>query len=119
MGLIRKLASASTLGGVKYTSKREAETKAAHAQARTATEEAKLAKAQRKASEPTLGKMIRDAAAKRDARKAAEPAQSATPALPDVAARLTTLTELRAQGLVTDEEFDTRRQVLLDEVTGP
>jgi hypothetical protein len=31
MGLIRKLSSVSTLGGVKYTSKREAQTKAAHA----------------------------------------------------------------------------------------
>ena len=42
MGLIRKMASVSTLGGIKYTSKREAQTKAA-------LEEAKLAKAQRKA----------------------------------------------------------------------
>ena len=42
MGLTRKLMSASTLGGVKYTSKREAQTKAALA-------EAKLAKAQAKA----------------------------------------------------------------------
>jgi len=44
MGLIRKMASASTLGGVKYTSRREAQTKAA-------LEEAKLAKAQRRALE--------------------------------------------------------------------
>jgi hypothetical protein len=58
MGLIRKAASLSTLGGVKYTSRREAQTKAAHAQARAATaqakaarEEAKLLKAQRKAGE--------------------------------------------------------------------
>ena len=42
MGLIRKTASLSTLGGVKYTSRREAQTKAALAQA-------KLAKAERKA----------------------------------------------------------------------
>jgi hypothetical protein len=49
MGLIRKAASLSTLGGVKYTSKREAQTKAAAAQAREADEEAKLLKAQRKA----------------------------------------------------------------------
>ena len=47
MGLIRKMTSVSTLGGVKYTSKREAQTKAA-------LEEAKLAKAQRKA-QPAAG----------------------------------------------------------------
>ena len=52
MGLMRKAASLSTLGGVKYTSKREAQTKAAVAQARAADEEAKLLKAQRKA-QPT------------------------------------------------------------------
>jgi len=48
MGLIRKMTSVSTLGGVKYTSKREAQTKAAVAQARAADQEAKLLKAQRK-----------------------------------------------------------------------
>jgi hypothetical protein len=42
MGLIRKMASASTLGGVKYTSRREAQTKAA-------LEQARLAKAERRA----------------------------------------------------------------------
>jgi hypothetical protein len=42
MGLIRKAMSLSTLGGIKYTSKREAQTKAALAQA-------KLLKAERKA----------------------------------------------------------------------
>lgn len=36
MGLIRKAMSASTLGGVKYTSRREAQTKAAIATARLA-----------------------------------------------------------------------------------
>jgi hypothetical protein len=36
MGLIRKTASLSTLGGVKYTSRREAQTKAALAQAKLA-----------------------------------------------------------------------------------
>ena len=45
MGLIRKVASLSTVGGVKYTSLREARTKAA-------LEEAKLLKAQREA-QPT------------------------------------------------------------------
>ena len=45
MGLIRKAASLSTLGGVKYTSKREAQTK-------VALEEAKLLKAQREAQPP-------------------------------------------------------------------
>jgi|SoimicmetaTmtLPB_FD_contig_121_62891_length_1219_multi_3_in_0_out_0_1 hypothetical protein len=48
MGLIRKAASVSTLGGVKYTSRREAQTKAASAQASAARADAKLAKAQRK-----------------------------------------------------------------------
>lgn len=43
MGLLRKIMSASTLGAVKYTSKREAQTKAA-------LEAARLAKAQRKAA---------------------------------------------------------------------
>ena len=47
MGLIRKMTSVSTLGGVKYTSKREAQTK-------MALEEAKLLKAQRKA-QPAAG----------------------------------------------------------------
>jgi hypothetical protein len=42
MGLIRKAASVSTLGGVKFTSRREAETKERLANAR-------LAKAERKA----------------------------------------------------------------------
>jgi hypothetical protein len=41
MGVIRKAASISTLGGVKYTSRREAQTKAALAQAKVAKEEAK------------------------------------------------------------------------------
>jgi hypothetical protein len=49
MGLIRKAASVSTLGGVKFTSRREAQTKAAHAQGKQARQEAKLAKAERKA----------------------------------------------------------------------
>jgi hypothetical protein len=40
MGLIRKAASLSTLGGVKYTSKREAQAKAAHAQGKLARQEA-------------------------------------------------------------------------------
>lgn len=54
MGLIRKAASLSTLGGVKYTSRREAQTKAASTQAKAAREEAKLLKAQRKAVEVEL-----------------------------------------------------------------
>jgi multidrug resistance efflux pump len=48
MGLLRKTASLSTLGAVKYTSRREAQTKAASAQARVAREEVKQLKAQRK-----------------------------------------------------------------------
>jgi hypothetical protein len=58
MGLIRKAASMSTLGGVKYTSRREAQTKEAIANARlarTQNEEfaanAKLAKAQAAAAQ--------------------------------------------------------------------
>jgi hypothetical protein len=50
MGIMRKLTSASTLGAVKYTSRREAQTKAAAAQGRAADQEAKLLKAQRKAT---------------------------------------------------------------------
>jgi hypothetical protein len=41
MGLIRKIASASTLGAVKYTSRREAETKERLANAKLAREAAK------------------------------------------------------------------------------
>jgi hypothetical protein len=51
MGLIRKAASLSTLGAVKYTSRREAETKAASAEARLANEQARTAKASRKADQ--------------------------------------------------------------------
>ena len=43
MGLIRKTLSASTLGGVKYTSRREAETKEHLANARLANAQAKQA----------------------------------------------------------------------------
>jgi len=74
MGLIRKTASLSTFGGVKYTSRREAQTKAALAQA-------KLAKAERKAVEhgdaqdrpamaqPTVGLMVRKLISNRKARQ--------------------------------------------------
>jgi hypothetical protein len=48
MGLIRKAASLSTGGAVKYTSRRDAQTKAAAAEGRLAREQTKLAKAQRK-----------------------------------------------------------------------
>jgi len=40
MGMVRKIASISTLGMIKYTSRREAQTKAALAQARLADAEA-------------------------------------------------------------------------------
>jgi hypothetical protein len=43
MGILRKTASLSTLGGVKYTSRREAETKERLAQARLAKAQAKAA----------------------------------------------------------------------------
>lgn len=46
MGLIRKITSVSTGGAVKFTSKREAQTKAASAQARAARAEARLLAAQ-------------------------------------------------------------------------
>jgi hypothetical protein len=46
MGLIRKIASASTLGGVKYTSRREAETKEHLANARAARTQEKQLKRQ-------------------------------------------------------------------------
>lgn len=44
MGLIRKMASASTLGGIKYTSRREAETKERLASAKLAKAELKQVK---------------------------------------------------------------------------
>ena len=47
MGLIRKMASVSTLGGVKYTSRREAETKERLANARLARTQAQQAKPSR------------------------------------------------------------------------
>ena len=50
MGLIRKTLSVSTVGGVKYTSRREAQTKAASAQARAANQETKQLKAQARAA---------------------------------------------------------------------
>ena len=56
MGLIRKMTSVSTLGGVKYTSKREAQTKAAHAQGKLAREEAKLVRGQVKAQAEELAR---------------------------------------------------------------
>ena len=40
MGIIRKAASLSTLGGIKYTSRREAQTKAAAAEGRLARQQA-------------------------------------------------------------------------------
>ncbi len=84
MGLIRKTASLTTLGAVKYTSRREAQTKAAlqeakltKAQHRTLDAQAKLAETQRGALEaeqreqaaegqpwyrqPTIGDAIRAA----------------------------------------------------------
>lgn len=53
MGLIRKAASVSTLGAVKYTSRKEAQTKAALAEARLAKEQAKAVKAQAAAAKAT------------------------------------------------------------------
>jgi hypothetical protein len=49
MGLIRKTASLSTFGGVKYTSRREAQTKEALAQAKLAKEERTAVRHERKA----------------------------------------------------------------------
>lgn len=46
MGMIRKLVSVSTLGAVKYTSRREAQTKATAAQARLARAETKAVRRQ-------------------------------------------------------------------------
>jgi hypothetical protein len=52
LGLIRKATSLSTLGGVKYTSKREAQTMNASAQARLARAETTAVKAQGKQARP-------------------------------------------------------------------
>ena len=49
VGIIRKSLAVSTLGGVKYTSKREAQTKNASAQARLAKAETKALKGQAQA----------------------------------------------------------------------
>jgi hypothetical protein len=49
MGLFRKTVSLSTLGAVDYRSKREGKKRAVNADAKLARQEAKLAKAQRKA----------------------------------------------------------------------
>jgi hypothetical protein len=106
MGIMRKLASASTLGGVKYTSKREAQTKAAAAQARAANEEAKLAKAQRKGTKVTLGSVISAAADKRAAREAA-PAHG-------IEERMAKLVTLHGSGVITDEEFAAKRAEILE-----
>lgn len=57
MGLTRKLMSASTLGAVKYTSKREAQTKAALAEAKLAKAQAKALKAE---SAPTQREETQD-----------------------------------------------------------
>lgn len=49
MGIIRKATSVSTLGVVSYRSKKETDKRAANAAAKNEREQAKLAKAQRKA----------------------------------------------------------------------
>ena len=74
MGLIRKTASLSTLGGVKYTSRREAETKERIANARLANQRAKTERTEREQAtpvsdspwrQPTLGGAIATALEKR------------------------------------------------------
>jgi hypothetical protein len=72
MGLIRKAMSVSSLGGVKYTSKREAQTK-------LALEQAKALRRERKAEDsnadkplllqPTVGALISEARRRRAASK--------------------------------------------------
>jgi len=61
MGLMRKMTSVSTLGGVKYTSKREAQTKNASAQARLAKAETKALKGQARAAAAETQQARRDA----------------------------------------------------------
>lgn len=92
MGLIRKAASVSTLGGVKYTSKREAQTKAAAAQARAARQEARLLKAQ--------------------ARQARRQPPPGAPDIEALTARMERLTGLHEAGVLTDAEFETERKAL-------
>jgi hypothetical protein len=57
VGLIRKAASVSTLGAVKYTSKREAQTKQAIAGARLANEQAKAIRAQNEPPPPDTAEL--------------------------------------------------------------
>ena len=85
MGLIRKIASASTLGGVKYTSKREALTKAASAQARQAKAETRLLEEQARTE------------------RAARQSASAAPVTPAAPAR--TVEEIRAAGKAQREQI--------------
>lgn len=66
MGLIRKLSSVSTLGAVKYTSRREAETKERIANARLANAQAEQVRGQNQPDtsdrpwwrQPTIGQAI-------------------------------------------------------------
>jgi len=120
MGLIRKLTSVSTGGAVKYTSRREAQTKAASAEARLAHEQAKSAKASRKADQqaaaqeqaagkpwyrqPTFGAAIRSAGHKDVDHQDGE----------DIAARLVKLSELHEAGLLTDAEYEGKRAPLVE-----
>ena len=143
MGLIRKAASISTLGGVKYTSRREAQTKAAHAQGKQARQEAKLAKAERKAlgtgteaqagqdkwyeqktAGGAIGAALRASAAKKttaEYRRDHVPgskdyteAHAAEPDVEELAARMRKLTALHESGVLTDAEFEIRRQELIE-----
>ena len=72
MGLIRKAVSVSSLGAVKYTSRREAQTKAALEETRLLREQRKALQAERETThpssepddrpawaQPTWGKMLR------------------------------------------------------------
>jgi hypothetical protein len=122
MGLIRKLTSVSTSGAVKYTSRREAQTKAASAEARLANEQAKSAKASRKAEEqaaaqeqaegkpwylqPTLGAAIRSAGRKDTSHQDGE----------DIAGQLRRLSELHEAGLLTDTEYEGKRAQLVQKL---
>jgi hypothetical protein len=122
MGLIRKLTSVSAGGAVKYISRREAQTRAAPAEARLANEQAKSVRAGRKAEEqaaaqkqaegkpwdrqPALGAAIRSAGHKDADRQDGE----------DIPGQLVQLGRLHRVGLLTDAEYEDKRALLVEKL---
>jgi hypothetical protein len=122
MGLMRKLTSVSTGGAVKDTSRREAQTKAAPAEARLANEQAGSGRAGRKAEEqaaaqrqaegepryrePTPGAAVRSAGHEEADRQDGE----------DIPRQLVQLGRLHRVGLLTDAEYEDKRARLVEKL---